>query len=268
MRYEAMTGLVAEQVDAVVERVTRHLGTDQVTRGGGRPCALHLRDSVVLVIHLMRRNPVQAVAAEVFGVSQSTVSRRWDLLRPILATVLVDLVPHPRAIIRTGTALVDGTICPTWDWKKPGGLFSRKAGYPGMNVQIACDLDGVLAAIGPVPVPGARHDAYAYAASGLKDLMDQIHTVADLGYLGVEGVDLVPIKRKPRQELSEKAKEANTVLSGIRAAVERAVAHVKTWRMLSEEGGRFRAPLEKFPETLAAITGLINLRRHLILAYE
>jgi hypothetical protein len=91
--------------------------------------------------------------------------------------------------------------------------------------------------------------------------MDRIHTVADLGYVGVEGVDLVPIKRKARQELSEKAKEANTVLSGIRAAVERAVAHVKTWRMLSEEGGRFRAPLEKFPETLTAITGLINLRR-------
>ena len=58
------------------------------------------------------------------------------------------------------------------------------------------------------------------------------------------------------------------MLSGIRAAVERAVAHVKTWRMLSEEGGRFRAPLEKFPETLAAITGLINLRRHVIVAYE
>ncbi len=268
MRHEAITGLAEEQVDEVVARVTRHLGTDQLARPGGRPSALGLYGSVILVIHLIRRNPVQAVAAEFFGVSQSTVSRRWDLLRPIIATVLADLVPHPRAVIRGGTALVDGTVCPTWDWKKPGGLFSKKAGYPGMNVQIACDLDGELAAIGPVPILGARHDAYAYAASGLRDLMDDIHVVADLGYVGVEGIDLVPIKRKPGQELHEKANEANNVLSGIRAAVERAVAHAKTWRMLSEEGGRFRPPIEKFPEMLAAAWGLINLKRYMIVAYE
>jgi hypothetical protein len=127
---------------------------------------------------------------------------------------------------------------------------------------------GELAAIGPVPIPGARHDAYAYAASGPRDLMGGIHVVADLGYVGVEGIDLVPIKREPGQDLHEKAKQANNVLSGIRAAVERAVAHVKTWRMLSQEGGRFRPPTEKFPETLAAAWGLINLKRHMIVAYE
>jgi hypothetical protein len=38
--------------------------------------------------------------------------------------------------------------------------------------------------------------------------------------------------------------------------------------MLSEEGGRFRPPIEKFAETLAAINGLINLRRHFIVTYE
>ena len=268
MRVEAITGLVREQVDEVVRRVAGHLGAWEVTRPGGRPCALGLYDSVVLVVHLLRRNPVQQVAAEFFGVSQATVSRRWDLLRPIIATALADLIPHPSTIIRGGTGLTDGTLCPTWDWKKPGGLFSNKAGYPGMNVQIACDLNGALAAIGPVPIPGARHDAYAYAASGLKDLMEGIHVLADLGYVGVDGIDLVPIRRRPGQDLHEKAKADNRVLSSIRAAVERAVAHVKTWRMLSEEGGRFRPPIEKFAETLAAINGLINLRRYFIVAYE
>jgi hypothetical protein len=112
-----------------------------------------------------------------------------------------------------------------------------------MNVQISCDLDGNLAAISPDPVHGARHDAHAYGASGLEDLTEDIHTLADLGYIGVEGVDLVPIKRRPGQELSEKAKRVNLGLSKVRAAVERAVADVKTWRMLSEEGGRFRRAL-------------------------
>jgi hypothetical protein len=36
-----------------------------------------------------------------------------------------------------------------------------------MNVQIACNLKGDVAAIGPVPLHGARHDAYAFEASGL-----------------------------------------------------------------------------------------------------
>jgi hypothetical protein len=268
VRVEAITGLVKEQLDEVVARVTRHFGVHEITRPGGRPCALNLYDSVVLVIHLMRKNPTQEVAAAFFRVSQATVSRRWDQLRPVLATVLADLIPTPREIVRAGTALVDGTVCPTWDWKHIPDLYSKKVGYPGMNVQIACDLDGQLAAIGPAPVHGARHDAHAYAASGLKVLMEGVHQLADLGYVGVEGVDLVPIKRRPGQELSEKAKLANLDLSKIRAAVERAVAHVKTWRMLSEEGGRFRPPIEKFPDTLAAINGLINLRRRYIVAYE
>src|SRR3954452_14344924 len=32
--------------------------------------------------------------------------------------------------------------------------------------------------------------------------------------------------------------------------------HLKTWRILSEEGGRYRAPLEKYERLLKAVTGL------------
>ena len=37
-----------------------------------------------------------------------------------------------------------------------------------MNLQIAATLSGRIAAIGPIPVHGARHDARAFAASGLR----------------------------------------------------------------------------------------------------
>jgi hypothetical protein len=129
VRVAAITGLVKEQVDEVVKRVAGHLGTGEIVRPGGRPCALGLYDSVVLVIHLLRRNPVQAVAAGFFGVSQATVSR----LGPAAAA--------------------------PGDGRGSRGPCSRAD----------------LAAIGPVPVPGARHDAHAYAVSGLKDLMDGRH---------------------------------------------------------------------------------------------
>jgi uncharacterized protein len=78
----------------------------------------------------------------VFGVSQATVSRRWDLLRPVIGNVLAEVVPDPRQVVGRGTVLVDGTVCPTWDWAHVPDLFSAKTGYPGMNLQIAATLDG------------------------------------------------------------------------------------------------------------------------------
>jgi hypothetical protein len=45
-----------------------------------------LLDSVVMVVMLMRHNGTQAAAAAHFRCSQPTVSRRWDLLRPVIGT--------------------------------------------------------------------------------------------------------------------------------------------------------------------------------------
>ena len=211
----------------------------------------------MLVVCLLRKNFTQEVAGAIFEVSQSTVSRRWDRLRPVIRRAVAAFVPHPREVLGAGTALVDGTITPTWDWKHIPDLFSKKEMMAGMNVQLAASLEGRIAAIGPCAVHGARHDAVAFELSGLKGMMADIEIAADLGYVGVEGIAIVPYKRPPKIDLLESRTDFNTAFSKLRAANERAVAHVKTWRMLSEEGGRFRAPIEKFEETLQAITGLI-----------
>jgi hypothetical protein len=62
--------------------------------------------SIPLVVGLMRKNLTQEVAGEIFGVSQSTVSRRWDLLRPVIRRAVAGFIPDPR--------LVPG-------WNRPGG---------------------------------------------------------------------------------------------------------------------------------------------------
>src|SRR5258708_2612732 len=94
-----------------------------------------------MVVMLMRRNGTQAAAAAHFHCRQPTVSRRWDLLRPVIGKVLASYVPDPVQVLgREGTALVDGTVCPVWDWNAIPDLYSGKANYPGMNVQIACNL--------------------------------------------------------------------------------------------------------------------------------
>ena len=86
LRYEAMTGLRGEQLTELVSRVYAARGGEFVSRG--RPYALGLFGSVALVVCLMRTNITQAFAGAIFGVSQATVSRRWDLLRPVIAQVL------------------------------------------------------------------------------------------------------------------------------------------------------------------------------------
>jgi hypothetical protein len=261
LRLKPLTGLSPGQIAELTLRVARLLNRPP-TRPCGRPSVLGLHDSVALVVYLIRKNPTQEEAAAVFDVSQSTVSRRWDLLRPLIGKALsCEILPPSRIGGAFGSYLVDGTVCPTWDWRSVPDLYSAKAGYPGMNVQIAANLDGRIAAIGPVPVHGARHDAYAYAASGLAELLAGLHTMADLGYVGVGGIDLVPAKRLPGRDLHERQLVFNKDHSVIRAAVERAVAHFKCWRMFSEEGGRFRAPIEKFAETLTTTIGLLNFAR-------
>lgn len=86
-------------------------------RGGrfvsrGRPHALGLFGSVALVVCLMRTNVTQAFAGAIFGVSQSTVSRRWDLLRPLIGQVLAEFVPDPTEVVGAGTVLVDWHALP------------------------------------------------------------------------------------------------------------------------------------------------------------
>lgn len=260
MDYEVLTGLTAGQLLVLTARCRELIG--DVVRPGGRPAAIELLRSVGLVVFLMRRNPVQAVAGAVFGVSQATVSRRWDLLRPVIRKAVAGFIPAPREVLGAGTALVDGTITPTWDWKHIPDLFSGKEDMPGMNIQVAATLDGDVAAVGPLAVHGARHDAYAFEASGLKDILAGIHAAADLGYTGVEGIEVIPFKKPAGSGLDDLQTVFNAAFSKIRAAVERAIAQLKTWRMLSEEGGRFRPPIEKFEETLQAITGLMFFRAY------
>jgi hypothetical protein len=255
LRLQAMTGLSAGQLTELAARVAAVTG--DVVKPGGRCAAAGLYKSVAMLVALMRTKITQQVAGEILGCSQPTVSRRWDLLRPAIGQVLADQVPQPREILSTGgTALVDGTIAPTWDWKAIPDLYSGKAGYPGMNIQIAASLAGQVAAIGPEPVRGARHDAHAFAASGHKDLLAGQPAAADLGYLGVDGIGIIPARTPARRTLCETQAAFNKELSSIRAAVERAVASVKTWRRLSEEGGRYRPPISKYREMLTAVTGL------------
>jgi len=240
--------LDAEQLTELVARIHQRLGGAYTSRG--RPFALGLFRSVAMVLALLRQNIVQQVAAEMFGVSQATVSRRFDALRELIEAVLAEVVLTPAEIAGLSTVLVDGTLVPTWDWSHRRDLFSGKHHDTGFNLQIAATLKGDLVAVG-APVPGARHDAYAWQASGLAEQLAGRDVLADLGYVGT-GM-LTGHKTPPGGELTDNQKQLNTDLSGLRAAVERAISHLKNWKILS---GRYRGPLDKFSSIVRTVIAL------------
>ncbi len=245
-----MTGLNETQLSELVARV--HHRTGGWTSRGRRHCLGQYR-SVALVVFLLRENPTQTVAAAVFGISQATVSRRFEALRDVIAAVLDDMAPDPTEAARGCTVLVDGTLARTWDWASRDDLYSGKHKDTGYNLQVATSLSGRLLAVG-TPVPGARHDAHAWHTSGLAatlDGMDGMDVLADLGYLGTGA--LTGTRKPPGEDLSPDRTAANKALAGIRAVVEHAISHLKNWKIL---GGRCRAPLHKYNSIVRAVTAL------------
>ena len=170
MRLDALTGLSTGQRAELHRLVAEHLGDRMRTTPGGRPSALSFEASMDLVCCLLRTNLTQHQVAAIYQVSQATASRRWDLLRDTIARALAAVVPTVRQVVgRFGSVLVDGFLAPTWDWKNATGMFSAKHDQAGFNIQVATAVRGTVAAVGD-PVPGARHDAHAFHASGLADL--------------------------------------------------------------------------------------------------
>ncbi|MGW6413229.1 transposase family protein [Streptomyces vinaceus] len=71
------------------------------------------------------------------------------------------------------------------------------------------------------------------------------------GYVGSSL--LTPRRKPPGQERSTGDKEANLSVNTLRAAVERAIAHLKNWKILAT---RYRGPLTRFALVAKAVTAL------------
>ncbi|MCD0486069.1 transposase [Streptacidiphilus sp. ASG 303] len=219
-------------------------------RRRGRPRALPLADAVTPVLFVLRNNATQQLAGELWGVSQATVARLCRTLKPVIAAVLDQATPAARRICRGTLVLVDGTLTPSWAWKNTSGMNSGKHLRTGHNMQLAADLRGRLLAVGR-PLPGARHDSTAYRESGLAGAIRTGIPVADLGY---PGTDCRIPHRKPRHRpLTDAEQNANRHHARLRSPVERAVAHLKTWKILSTP---YRGPLDRFGTVLAAVAAL------------
>ena len=73
MRYHRTFGLDAEQLDELEARIEDIL-PDPWDKGTGRPKSLSLREAIMVTLLYKRQNMIEEVIADLFGVSQGTVS--------------------------------------------------------------------------------------------------------------------------------------------------------------------------------------------------
>jgi len=180
------------------------------------------------------------------------VSRRWTTLLPVVEKVLATHVPDPVEVSKGRVVLVDGTLVTTWDWAGHGtSLWSGKHRDTGFNLQVAATLAGGLIAVS-APAPGSWHDVRAWNGSGFPEAFTDRENIGDLGYLGT-GM-LTGRRKPPGRDRPESDKIFNQSISRLRAAVERAIAHLKDWKILAT---RFRGPLHRLPAIVKTITALV-----------
>lgn len=248
-----MTGLDHEQVAWLHAQLAVMVDWHAPT---GRPRVLSLYTALVMVLFALRQNLSPDVLGEVFGCGSTTVERYQDELETLIDMVLSPLYEQIRGQARRDAVLVDGLVVPIGERVGTEGLFSNKKGFCGQNVQVVATLSGRVADVGD-PCPGAMHDSRAFRESGIAARWLS-HAepggngiIGDKGYQGV-GI-VTPYKKPSGLDLTDVRRSCNTAQNRLRAAVERAIAHLKCWKVLKTG---FRRSLEEFPAVLRTVTKL------------
>ena len=100
---------------------------------------------VRLTLTYLRHNLPQELLAELYGVSQATVSRVISTYTPLIAACLNGSVPTVEDLDPTAQLIIDGTLLQCWSWKDHFELCSGEHKTAGLSVQVACALSGALA---------------------------------------------------------------------------------------------------------------------------
>ncbi|MBQ1022786.1 transposase family protein [Micromonospora sp. C95] len=203
---------------------------------GGRWRRLAARQQALMALAHLRNGDTLTRLAAGFAVSVSTV---WRYLREavdLLAACADDLAAAMRRAARLAYAILDGTLIPIDRVADQRPYYSGKHKRHGVNVQVLADAAGRLVWTSAA-LPGAVHDLTAARTHGLIDALTSANvlTVADKGYQGAGGSVRTPFKRhRHRPKLSHRQRTVNRGHARLRARGERAIATLKTWKVLAK----------------------------------
>ena len=254
MRFERMSGLDEEQLGELECRVSELLG-EPWDKEEGRPRELALREALIVTCGYMRQNIIEDVWADIFDVAQLTISRYITFLTPFVELATEEDRPAAEdaaEATRNAIALVDGTLWPCWSWDGESKLWSGKYKTTGHGSLIVTNLQGRITFVSE-PVTGNQHDMAKLRGSDVEKILKKAGGVfGDKGFIGTDYIT-TPIRKPECRELLQWEHEWNNQVSSFRAPVERAVATLKTWRILFTD---YRRPLKTFKSSSRAAIGL------------
>ena len=254
MLFDRMSGLDEKQLDELEERIAELL-EEPWDKSTGRPREVTFREALVITSGYMRQNIVEDVWAEIFDVDQSTISRIITFLTPLVEQATAAFRPtadEATEAIKGAIALVDGTLWPCWSWNGESKLWSGKYKTTGHGSLIVTNLQGHITFVSE-PVTGNRHDMAKLKGSDAEKILEKAGGVfGDKGFIGTDYIT-TPIRKPECRELLQWEHQWNNQVSSFRAPVERAVATLKTWRILFTD---YRRPLKTFMSSFRAAIGL------------
>ena len=253
MRYQTTTGLDPDDMTELVARIHEVLACRAMSLKGYRP---GLYRQVELTLILLRQDMVQMCAADLYRVSQPTVSRIWRRILPLVDEVLaLDGISLAEAAAQGEPILIDGTFIPTGSRPASGqgsASYSGKHHLQRLNIQVAGTLDGQLIATSQ-PVTGSRHDSAAIQMCGWTQILQdaKVSWIADTAYIATGAI--TPIKKTPGRDRLEWEKQFNHDVSSLRSAIEHIIGHLKNWKILSKG---YLGRLAELPTIIRIVTRL------------
>lgn len=259
MRFDRMSGLDKEQLDEL-ENIVVDLLEEPWSKGTGRPRELSLRESLVVTCGYIRHNIVEDVWADIFDVDQSTISRYIKFMTPLVEKATEADRPsaeNAAEAARGEIALVDGALWPCWSWDGESELWAGKYKTTGHGSLIVSDFEGTITFVSE-PVTGNLHDMAKLQRSDVEVILKQAGGVfGDKGFIGTDYIT-TPVRKPTTRELYVREHQYNNEVSSYRAPIERAVAHLKNWRILFTD---YRRPLDTFLSSFHAAIGLYFFKR-------
>ncbi|MTK01696.1 transposase family protein [Micromonospora sp. CP22] len=191
------------------------------------------RQALLALAHLRNGDTYTRLAAG-FNIGVATAWRYVQEAISLLSATADDLDTAMRRIRLLAYAILDGTLIPIDRVANQRPYYSGKHKRHGVNVQVIADAAGRLVWASPA-LPGSAHDLTAARSHGIIDALTSadVMTFADKGYQGAHGSVRTPFKRRRfRPKLSRRQKTVNRAHAKIRARGERAIATLKTWKIL------------------------------------
>jgi len=193
------------------------------------------RQALLALAHLRNGDTYSRLAAG-FQIGIATAWRYVQEAIALLSATADDLDAAMARIRLLAYAILDGTLIPIDRVADQKPYYSGKHKRHGVNVQVIADAAGRLV-WASAALPGSTHDLTAARTHGIIDALtsDEVMTFADKGYQGARGTVRTPFKRRRfRPKLSPRQKAVNKTHAKIRARGERAIATLKTWKILAK----------------------------------